>query len=126
MLIVVRVRKGITPADVYSWFASLPAAFAGNPTPGTSALVDAVKTRLAYIWLVFVRLAFIAKSNHGVDWAGDRWVKQSRKYLAYGRGFGLGEKRRLKTAAGLGFEHRFGPGGEDKGLLSPDQLKYWR
>jgi hypothetical protein len=49
----------------------------------------------------------------------------TRAYLAYGRRFGSGEQTKLKKAAGVGKNASLAPNNQ-KGLLTPDQLKLWK
>lgn len=73
-----------------------------------------------------IKDAFVTKARGGTDEMGISWPKLSRKYLAYGRRFGRGEQSALTKAAGLNPRaNRLAPG-NNKGLLTADQLKRWR
>lgn len=63
---------------------------------------------------------FVRKAQGGTGEDGVKWPKLSRKYLAYGRRFGDGEKQNLKQAAGLGLAHF------QRGLLTDAQNKRWK
>jgi hypothetical protein len=71
-----------------------------------------------------IKDAFIEKSRGGTDEMGIKWPPLSNSYLAYQRRFGAGEQAKLKKAAGLGAGHRYAPG-NNKGLLTAEQLKRW-
>lgn len=86
--------------------------------------------RSVYVAIGFAALSdiqadFIVKARGGVGEFGGKWKRLSKKYLAYQRRFGPGEKVALKAAAGLGRAHHLAPGGKD-GLLSKEQLQRWR
>lgn len=71
-----------------------------------------------------IKADFVRKARGGTGEDGATWPKLAPATLAYGRRFGKGEESALKKAAGLGRAHRFAPG-ENKGLLTKEQLKRW-
>ena len=73
-----------------------------------------------------IKDAFVTKARGGTDEMGITWPPLSKKYLAYGRRFGRGEKVGLTRAAGLDPKlNRFAPG-RGKGLLTKAELERWR
>jgi phage gpG-like protein len=94
-------------------------------TPDHGGLARSVFYALGFQALSDVSEAFIVKSQGGTDEAGISWPPLSKKYLAYGRRFGRGEKAALKRDAGLGRQHHRGIGG-NAGLLNAQQQKRWK
>lgn len=84
-----------------------------------------VYTAIGFAALSDIKQDFVTKARGGTGEDGTRWPPLTREYLAYGRRFGQGEQARLKRAAGLGKQHRYAPGNQ-KGLLTAEQLKRWR
>lgn len=109
--------------DIRRMVAMLPLMFSGR-APDSLGIVQGFKLRLAVAFLSKVKEAFIEKSRGGADETGDSWPPLSRKYLAYQRRFGPGEKAALKKGAGLGKANQHAPGGKD-GLLTAAQVKEW-
>jgi len=79
---------------------------------------------LGFAALSDIKADFVRKSRGGTGEDGVKWQPLSKKYLAYSRRFGPGEKTALKKAAGLNAGNRFAPTGT--GLLSSAQLASWR
>lgn len=92
--------------------------------PDTAGLARGVFLAAGFEALSCIKSDFITKSRGGTGADGNKWQPLSKKYLAYGRRFGSGEQASLKKAAGLGRQNRLAPG-QNKGLLTTDQLKRW-
>jgi hypothetical protein len=101
------------------------AAMLTGRAPDNLGLAAGVFTAVGFAALSDVKDDFVRKARGGVGEDGVQWQRLSRKYLAYQRRFGSGEKQALKAAAGLGRGNRLAPGGK-KGLLTTAQLKRWR
>lgn len=84
-----------------------------------------VHAAIGFAALSDIKQDFIRKSRGETGEDGVKWKRLSKEYLAYGRRFGRGEQATLKSSAGLGKGHRYGPG-ETKGLLTKEQLARWR
>lgn len=97
---------------------------AGDTSAGGADIARGVNLAVGVAALSDIKADFIRKSRGGTGEDGEQWAPLSREYLAYNRRFGAGEKSKLKKAAGLGKEHRFGTG-QNKGLLTAAQLKRW-
>lgn len=104
----------------------LPAILAGR-VPDVENIAKGFKSRVAHQLLSLIMINFnqLGRGSAGID--GDKWEPLSPAYLAYGRRFGTGEHSQasIKKAAGLGKNNRLAPG-DNKGLLTPEQLKQWR
>lgn len=102
----------------------LPSILAGR-SQDVAGIAHGFRTRLGFAILSLVGPNFDLLSRGGVGADGTKWFPLSQAYLAYGRRFGKGEETALKKAAGLGKGHRYAPG-DEKGLLTKEQLQMWR
>lgn len=93
--------------------------------PDTLGVAKGFQATIGFAALTDIKESFITKSRGGTDEMGITWQPLSKRYLAYGRRLGPGEGPELKRASGLGRGHRLAPG-QNKGLLTADQLKRWR
>lgn len=84
-----------------------------------------VHTAIGFAALTDIQEDYLRKARGGTGEDGVKWPPLSPKTLAYSRRFGKGEKTALKKAAGLGAHHKYGPG-QNKGLLTKEQLKRWK
>ncbi len=103
---------------------NLPAILSGR-LPDVQGIATGFRTRIGFAILNLIVPNFdnLGRGQSGDD--GDKWKPLSRAYLAYNRRFGPTEKSDLKKQAGLSKQHRLAPG-DNKGLLTKDQLKLWR
>ncbi len=113
-----------TEADARAIMRRLMSMLTGKE-PDVSGIAKGVFLAVGFAALSSIKDDFIVKSRGGVGADGTVWRPLSRRYLAYGRRFERGEQKALKDAAGLGRKHRLAPG-DNKGLLSAEQLKRWR
>ena len=93
--------------------------------PDHLGVARGVHAAIGFAALSDIKQDFIRKSRGETGEDGVKWRKLDPRYLAYGRRFGRGEQKALKTAAGLDKGNRYAPGG-NKGLLTADQLKRWQ
>lgn len=102
----------------------LPSILAGR-APDENGLASGFRARIGHTVLSLIQPNFndLGRGHAGAD--GDKWPPLTRAYLAYGRRFGPGEQSNLKKAAGLGKNASLAPNNQ-KGLLTPDQLKLWK
>lgn len=100
-------------------------AITGASNGDTVTIARGVFYAIGFAALGDIQADFVVKARGGVGLVGGRWAPLSKKYLAYQRRFGPGEKTALKAAAGLNRAHAFAPGGKS-GLLTKAQLKLWR
>jgi hypothetical protein len=87
-------------------------------------IAQGVFLAIGFAALSDIKADFVRKSRGLPGEDGETWPRLSPKYLAYQRRFGRGEKKALKTAAGITAGQRFGVS-NNKGLLTKAQQKRW-
>lgn len=111
--------------EVLGLVRRLPSILSGR-VPDEHGIAQGFRTRIGYALLSLIAPNFneLGRGIAGAD--GDKWAPLTREYLAYGRRFGPQEEAQLKVHAGVkGSKYRHAPG-NNKGLLTKEQLLLWR
>jgi hypothetical protein len=118
------MRFNGTAAQARDTARNLVAILAGSDSRGEQ-IARGVWYALGFAALQDIQNDFITMARGGVGEAGNVWAPLRPETLAYHRRFGRGEQADLKRAYGLGPKHRYAPG-DNKGLLTKQQLARWR